>query len=261
MSFGIPFSYIHRFVVSMLSLFKKKVKSESPFVFPKVDIHSHLIPGIDDGSPDMDTTIRYLRALHSLGYEKVITTPHIMVDQFQNNKEIILYGRDAVREAIADNGLQIEFDAAAEYFLDEQFIQLIQKNELLHFGKDKNVLFEMSFMQESMAVEGVIFELRSKGYTPLLAHPERYNYYLRNYDRLVRFKELGCKLQLNINSVTGYYGSKQKELGLALLKEGMIDLLGTDLHHDRHLGALMTLRITSYAELLSLVAQHNNNLF
>ncbi|MND30224.1 Tyrosine-protein phosphatase YwqE [compost metagenome] len=244
----------------MFGLFKKKVKSETPFVFPKVDIHSHLIPGIDDGSPDMDTTISYLRALKELGYEKVITTPHVMIDQYQNNKEIILYGRDAVREAITSKDLKIDFDAAAEYFLDEQFIYLIKQNELLHFGKDKYVLFEMSFMQESLAIERVIFELLSKGYTPLLAHPERYNYYLRNYDRLFKFKELGCKFQLNINSLTGYYGSKQKELGVILLKEGLVDLLGTDLHHERHLNTLRSLKITAYSELLNSVIKQNNEL-
>lgn len=260
MSFGIPFSYIHKFVVNMFSLFKKKVRTEIPFIFPKVDIHSHLIPGIDDGSPDMDTTINYLRALQALGYEKIITTPHVMIDHFPNNKEAILKGCDNVRAEIDKIGLEIDFDVAAEYFLDEHFFELIRKDELLCFGREKYVLFEMSFMQESPAVENVIFELLSKDYTPLLAHPERYNYYIRNFNRLVRFKELGCKLQLNINSVTGYYGGKQKELSIALLKEGLIDFLGTDLHHERHLDALNTLNKTLYRDILKTVVANHQNL-
>ncbi|MCO4292106.1 histidinol phosphatase [Solitalea sp. MAHUQ-68] len=245
----------------MFGLFNKKNKVESvPFSFPKVDIHSHLIPGIDDGSPDLPTTINYLTELQELGYEYVITTPHVMMDMYPNSMSTILKGCDEVRNAITQVGLKIEFDTAAEYFIDEQFLELIANNQLLSFGRDQYILFEMSFMQESLLVERVIFDLKAKGYTPLLAHPERYNYYLQNHDNLHHFKELGCKLQLNLNSVTGYYGSKQKALALKLLREGLVDFVGTDLHHEKHLNALKSLIDTSVEPMLLKAVEQNNSI-
>ncbi|UKJ07088.1 tyrosine-protein phosphatase [Solitalea lacus] len=246
----------------MLSLFKKQVATQAsvPFQYPVVDLHSHLIPGIDDGSPSMDITISFLKELQKLGYKNIITTPHIMIDHYPNTKDGILRGCDKVRNAVVKEGLQIEVDAAAEYFLDEHFLSLIEKDELLCFGRENYVLFEMSFMQESMMIEHVIFELKARGYTPLLAHPERYNYYLTDYSRLHKFKELGCSLQLNINSVTGYYGNRHKTMALNLLKDGLIDFVGSDLHHDRHLNALKSLKNSGYYPLLEAAIQRNNGL-
>ncbi|POY34919.1 histidinol phosphatase [Solitalea longa] len=247
----------------MFGLFNKKNKTLTtglPFTFPKVDIHSHLIPGIDDGSPDLPTTVNYLTELHALGYKHIITTPHVMMDMYPNTRDTILKGRDEVRAAIENMDIDITFDAAAEYFIDEQFLELLKNDELLCFGKERYVLFEMSFMQESLLIERVIFELKTKGYTPLLAHPERYNYYLQSHERLIRFKELGCKLQLNLNSVTGYYGLKQKALGLRLLTEELIDFVGTDMHHEKHLKALKGLIDSAVEPMLLKAIEQNNTL-
>ncbi|MFN9798672.1 MAG: tyrosine-protein phosphatase, partial [Bacteroidota bacterium] len=135
-----------------------------------IDMHSHFIPGIDDGAQNMDETMFLLRAMKDLGYRKVITTPHIYTDLYPNTAERILSGLVKVREQIAADGLEIEIEAAAEYFLDEHFEALIEKKELLTFGNNY-VLFELGFMQEPPTLPRAIFNMHLQGYKPVLAHP------------------------------------------------------------------------------------------
>lgn len=218
----------------MLSFFKKTPKLTFAEIL-KVDIHSHLIPGIDDGSPDMNTSISFLENLLELGYKKVITTPHIMTDFHPNNSKIILDGLAALKVELKKKNIKIEVEAAAEYFLDTHFEKLIIDNDILSFGTKKYVLFEMSFISPSPNFEDTIFNLLTKGYTPILAHPERYNYWHENNRIFPYIRELGCLMQINIPSLLGYYGKPTKNLAYSLIKAGYIDFLGTDMHHDRHL--------------------------
>lgn len=218
----------------MLSFFKKTPKLTFAEIL-KVDIHSHLIPGIDDGSPDMKTSISFLENLLKLGYEKVITTPHIMSDFYPNNSKVIQEGLTALKVELKKKNIKIEVEAAAEYFLDSHFEQLIIDNDILSFGRKKYVLFEMSFISPSPNFEDTIFSLLTKGYTPILAHPERYNYWHGNNTIFPYIRELGCLMQINIPSLLGYYGKPTKNLAYSLIKAGYIDFLGTDMHHDRHL--------------------------
>jgi tyrosine-protein phosphatase YwqE len=218
----------------MLSFFKKTPKLTFAEIL-KVDIHSHLIPGIDDGSPDINTSINFLENLIELGYEKVITTPHIMMDLYPNNSRIIREGLENLKVELKKRNIKIEIEAAAEYFFDAHFEKLINDNDILSFGDKKYVLFEMSFITPSQNFEEGIFNLLTKGYTPILAHPERYNYWHENHKIFPYLRELGCLMQINIPSLLGYYGKPIKNLAFRLIKEGYIDFLGTDLHHDRHL--------------------------
>ena len=218
----------------MLSFFKKTPKLTFAEIL-KVDIHSHLIPGIDDGSPDMNTSISFLENLLELGYEKVITTPHIMMDLYPNNSRIICDGLENLKVELKKRNIKIEIEAAAEYFLDSHFEKLINDNDILSFGNKKYVLFEMSFITPSQNFEEAIFNLLTKGYTPILAHPDRYSYWHENKKIFPYIRELGCLMQINIPSLLGYYGKPIKNLAFRLIKEGYIDFLGTDMHHDRHL--------------------------
>ena len=135
----------------MFSGFFKKKKQLEPIDLGQiaVDMHSHLIPGIDDGSKSMDESIAMLAKFQHLGYRKVITTPHVMFDYYRNTPEIILSGLEQVRETAAKLGLDIEIEAAAEYYFDEYFLELIAKKELLTFG-DNYVLVEFAFQGKPM---------------------------------------------------------------------------------------------------------------
>lgn len=198
------------------------------------DMHSHLLPGIDDGAPDMETSLELIRSLVKLGYTRLYTTPHVMSELYPNTRDIIFQKRDAVLQAIENEAVKLEkFDAAAEYFIDENFVGLIKKEPLLTLPGNR-VLVEMSTYQPYPALHQVLFDLQMKGYKPLLAHPERYRYY-NSAEDFENLKLLGCEFQTNILSLSGYYNTAVQAAARTLLQHKLIDFLGTDLHHMRHL--------------------------
>ncbi|MEM0992968.1 MAG: CpsB/CapC family capsule biosynthesis tyrosine phosphatase [Bacteroidota bacterium] len=217
--------------------FLKKKTSKINFGHVKTDMHSHLIPGIDDGAQSLEDAVALIRGLQALGYEKIITTPHIYKEYYPNTSDVILRGLDGLRVHLQSIGIDIDIAAAAEYFMDEHFEALMKKGDLLSFG-DQYVLVEMSFYYETPKVFEYIFELCSKGYRPILAHPERYVYYANTFDKYHDFKERGCLLQMNLLSLTGYYGKPVQQNALRLAKSGLLDFVGTDLHKERQLKAL-----------------------
>lgn len=202
-----------------------------------VDMHSHLIPGIDDGSKSMEESLTLIKKFIGLGYKKLITTPHIMSDAFRNTPDIILSGLDKLRAAVKAEGLPVELDAAAEYYFDEDFSKVIREKKLLTIN-GKYVLFEVSYINSPDNINQVIFDIHVAGYTPILAHPERYPFWYHRFEEYHKLKESGVLFQLNTNSLSGYYGPEAKKLGERLINERMIDFIGSDMHGDRHMAAL-----------------------
>lgn len=218
----------------------------------KVDLHSHLLPGIDDGAKTIDDTITLIRGLQSFGYERCVTTPHVYLGVHNNTKEIILNGLKKVREVIDQQKINFHIEATAEYFFDEQFFKLIDQNELLTFGK-KYVLFELPFNNKPAMVSDVIFKLNLAGYQPVLAHPERYSFF--HDKKMVEYEQLknaGVLFQLNIMSLANYYGEPVRHAARDLIARGMIDFLGSDLHREKHLFVIEAARKTrEYSQLLA----------
>jgi protein-tyrosine phosphatase len=221
------------------SIFSKKAKQD-PFdlsVF-KVDMHSHLIPGIDDGSKSMDETIAMLAKFESLGFKKVITTPHIMSDYFRNTPEIILGGLAKVKEELKRINLNIEIEAAAEYYYDETLMEKLKnKEQLLTFG-DNYLLFEFSFHSEPSQIDALIFEMITQNYKPVLAHFERYIFLHGSIDKAAEWRSKGVNIQLNYNSLTGHYGPEVLKQARKLVDSGQIDFVATDCHRIEHLMTL-----------------------
>lgn len=237
----------------LFNFFSKKstVSTFSNFSFLKVDMHSHLIPAIDDGSDSVDTSITLLRGLAELGYEKVITTPHIRPEHFPNSREIIEAGLAKVKAGAAAEGIELELGCAAEYFVTHEFSDKIEKGDLMTFSENK-VLIEVSTFSPPPNLEDSIFKLKIKGYQPVLAHPERYVYF-KDIENFRNFKDYGCLLQLNLLSLTGHYGKRVKELAFRLLKEDLVDLLGTDMHHVRHLESIK--KMTANRSIMRLLSK------
>lgn len=202
------------------------------------DMHSHLLPGIDDGSPDIATSLTLIKGMHELGYQRLITTPHIMWDMYQNTKAIILSKRDEVRQAVKEAGIGVQIDAAAEYFMDDHFLNLLHSDDPLLTISGNMVLVEFSLAHRPMSLKDILFEMQLKGYQPVVAHPERYVYLENTKDLYDDLRDIGCLFQLNILSLSGYYGRSAAELANYLLKKEYYDLAGTDLHNFRHLDAL-----------------------
>jgi len=221
----------------MFSFFKKQPKVTTDFSVLKADMHSHLIPGIDDGAPDLETALSLVRELHNLGFQKIITTPHIMADLYPNTPEIITAGLKRLKAAITKENFAVEIDVAAEYLLDEAFGAKMNAGELLTLPS-KSVLVEMSFVSPAPDLDNYLFQLQLKGYRPIMAHPERYVYLKGDLKQYERLKDQGCRLQVNILSLIGYYGSQIKDIAWKLLKHKLVDFLGTDLHHQKHANQL-----------------------
>lgn len=224
----------------MLNIFSRSKKTGTGDVFSslRTDMHSHLIPGIDDGSPDTATSIKLIRGLVGLGYSKLITTPHIMWDMYKNSREVILDKLESLRQAVTSEGIAVEIHAAAEYFLDEHVESLLKKNEPLLTISGNMVLVEFSLAYKPHGIKEILFAMQMQGYQPVIAHPERYIYLQQNKEFYEELKDIGCLFQLNILSLGGGYGRSVLELAQYLLKKDHYDLLGTDLHHGGHLEAL-----------------------
>jgi protein-tyrosine phosphatase len=225
----------------MFSFFKKTRNLVPNLSFISADMHSHLLPGLDDGLKTLDETIVFINELYKLGYRKLICTPHVIFDIYPNNPETILSKLDLVHSELKKTNIDITVEAAAEYMVDLEMEKYILSGQpLLTFGNNL-ILIEMSYVGASPNIEQVIFQLRLKGLQPVLAHPERYIFYHYDFENYHRFIDLGCLLQVNLLSLSGYYGKPVKTIAEKLLKDKIIDLLGTDMHHERHLAALKEL--------------------
>jgi tyrosine-protein phosphatase YwqE len=203
-------------------------------------MHSHLIPGIDDGSKDLEMSLRLITGLRDLGYRKLITTPHVNGDFYPNTAGTIRSGLAAVQTALEDRQIDIGIDAAAEYLLDDKFSSILDSGEPLLTFNGNWVLVEFSFVVPAISAMDTLFNLQMKGYQPVLAHPERYLYFGAEKGWYDRLRNAGCLFQLNLLSLRGHYGKMAHQLAGYLIKKRYVDLLGTDLHHENHLQLLKT---------------------
>jgi tyrosine-protein phosphatase YwqE len=244
----------------MFSLFGSN-KTTPDLSFISVDMHSHLLPGLDDGLQEMEQTLAFVKQLQQLGYKKLICTPHILSDLYPNSPETILPKLELVRNSLEENKIDMQVEAAAEYMVDAEFENYLSADKpLLTFGKNL-ILIEMSYVAASHNIEQVIFQLRIKGLQPVMAHPERYNYYLGTPEQYDRFIDLGCLLQINLLSLLGYYGEPVKNTAQSLLKKKKVSFVGTDMHHENHLMGLKDLASRkSFYKLLEGVEIRNKEL-
>lgn len=224
----------------MLSIFKKKTPAPPDLSSLVTDMHSHLLPGIDDGSTSAKTSIELIQGLTDLGYKKFITTPHILWDIYKNDLDTIEPSYEALQMALKQNNIKTPVHFAAEYFLDYHVDELIEDEVPLLRIKDNIVLTEFSFVSAPLDLKEKLFSLQMAGYQPLLAHPERYTYFARDLSVYDELREAGYYFQLNLLSLTGYYGKVPYEIANHLVEKKYVDFLGTDLHHVRHLHALQS---------------------
>ena len=222
----------------MFSFWHKKNKEHFDYSLLGADMHSHLIPGIDDGSPDIETSLVLIKGMVDAGYKKLITTPHILWDMYQNTREDILLKFEVLKEKIKEVGLEVELGVGAEYYLDDYVKELLKKKEPLLTITKNLVLVEFSLASEPIDLTDILFELQVQGYLPVIAHPERYIYNERNKYFFEVLKSSGLLFQLNILSLSGFYGKAVQEMANYFLRNEFYELAGTDLHNQHHLEAL-----------------------
>ncbi|MES2559145.1 MAG: CpsB/CapC family capsule biosynthesis tyrosine phosphatase [Bacteroidota bacterium] len=241
-------------------LFSKKPKlADGSFVNPiTTDLHSHLLPGIDDGVQTIEESLDILRHLSSLGYKKVITTPHIMGDYYQNSTATILPLLEEVRSALKQQEIPIELHASAEYMVDDALLEKIDSGNILSFGHN-HVLIEMPFMEPSPNLTEILFALNINGYKPVLAHPERYVYYGMNPRKYHDLWDMELLFQVNINSLIGYYSPQVQKAAEYLIEHKMVSMIGSDTHGMRHMPVLdLSLKSLNYQNICSLPLLNNS---
>jgi hypothetical protein len=227
------------------TIFKKSQPNEPiDFSVIGVDMHSHFIPGIDDGAKTMKDSVEMITAMAEFGYRKVITTPHIMGDFYKNTPSIINSGLEQVRRAVQEAGVEIDIEAAAEYYFDYELEGKLENERLLTFG-DNYLLFEVSYMNAPDNLDGLIFRMQTGGYKPVLAHPERYPYWFRDMKNFEKLKDKGVLFQLNLNSLTGHYSPATQKIAEQMIEKGWYEFVGSDCHHSGHLELLKKARNSS----------------
>lgn len=210
-----------------------------------VDIHNHLLPGIDDGAKSVEDSLAMIREFRELGVNHFIATPHIMSNYYPNTPETINAALENLRSGLITQGMDsISIEAAAEHMIDENLTDLLEKEKVMPLEKHY-LLVEMSYLQPPIHFDEVIVKIAGKRYYPILAHPERYAFLHSRFGKYKKFKEQGIFFQMNLLSLGEYYGKEVPKIAMKLLEEGMIDFVGSDIHNLSQLKALKELRISS----------------
>ena len=222
----------------MLFFKKKEIPLTELFTDDFIDIHSHLLPGIDDGAKNLEKSIELIAKMASYGIKNFITTPHVLGDVYPNSSETIKEKLQEVRNELKKRNINdIKIHAAAEYMMDEQFSKRLEKDDILTL-KDNYILVEMSYFNAPLNLYEILFEIQLKGYKPVLAHPERYNFYHADLENYYKLKKAGCLFQLNLLSLTDQYGKNVQKISQELLNKNLYDFVGSDTHHNNHLELL-----------------------
>jgi protein-tyrosine phosphatase len=234
----------------MFGFFKKKeYKKDITFDYSSimVDLHSHVLPGIDDGAQTPGESIVLIKKMMELGIKKIIATPHIMADYYKNTPGTINDALNILKAELKKENITINIEAAAEHYFDETFEERVNDNRLMIMG-DNYVLFEFSFISQPLNAIAVIQKLNDLGYKPILAHPERYPYL--DIEQLKTLHSWGVLFQLNTISLTGYYGNEAKKIAESLIDNQLVDFISSDMHHLRHAEAFQHALKMPYLEKL-----------
>ena len=229
----------------MFNFFKSKPKEPARLCF-STDIHCHIVPGIDDGAKDPSSAADLVERMQRWGIERIIASPHVTQDTFENTAATLDPALDKLRDELRKRGNGIEVTHSAEYRIDGLLSQRLEDNDLMPYPNDY-LLIENSFLQEPWNIDQLAFDLQVRGLRPILAHPERYLYYHHRLERYRQLHEAGLMLQINLLSLAGAYGSAEQKSARHLIKEGLVDFIGTDLHNTRHADAIDAYLQTSAA--------------
>ncbi len=240
----------------MFSFLKSKPNLAALIPNNYVDIHSHVLPGIDDGAKNLKDSQFLLEAMIGFGFKKCITSPHTMANVYNNTIETINNAKERVDNELSDLAKKLDLKAASEYFIDENFIENFKSNPLLTI-KDNYVLVEMSFLNPPIQLHEYLFELQLAGYQPILAHPERYSFYHANFKEFEKLKKMGLKFQMNLLSSVGYYGPDVANISDKLLKADFIDFVGSDIHHKQHIDSFTRKVVIKETKAFEIAIENN----
>lgn len=239
---------------NILGLIKPKLSELIPHGF--VDIHSHVLPGIDDGSKSVEESYNLIIEMRKLRFSKIIGTPHTYQGLYDNTNDTISKSFEKLKN-LDLNGIELEF--ASEYMIDSSLIKKANEKSFLTM-KNNYVLVEMSFISKPINLYEILFSIQTNGYKVILAHPERYRFLFNNFDEYLKLKKIGCFFQLNLLSLTGHYGNDISKISKKLISKGFIDFFGSDIHRLTNIKYFHEKVITGELKKINRIFE-NNNLF
>jgi protein-tyrosine phosphatase len=203
-----------------------------------VDIHSHILPGVDDGSIDMDTTISMLEHAERCGTRGIVATPHYYRGYFTTEYDEVVRLVDTLREDIGSRGIKIDVYPGQEIFLDKHTVEMYKNGTIRGINNSRYLLVEMPMKDFDNSFLDIVYELRLLGAVPVIAHPERYNYIMENIKNINPFIEEGCLFQINTGSITGIFGKSVQKTARLLVENGLCNFVASDAHtnHKRCTG-------------------------
>ena len=220
----------------LFNIFRRKPAHST--LFYHTDVHCHLLPGVDHGSPDVPTSLLLLGLEQKMGIDRIIATSHVTQNTFENTPETLRPAHSTLCQAVAQAGMDMRIDLAAEYRIDDFSLSQFKAGQFLTYPGNF-LLLENAFQQEILGMDELIFNLQLKHLSPIIAHPERYEYYAHNPSRFSQLHNAGVLFQTNLLSFTGYFGSRAIETAWWLLDNDLIDFLGSDMHHEKHAQTLI----------------------
>ncbi|MDH7446549.1 tyrosine-protein phosphatase [Aquimarina sp. 2201CG14-23] len=238
-------------------LSKKEIPLKEILPQGYVDIHSHLLPNIDDGVKTVYQSAYIIEQFKKLGVKKIITTPHVMQDVWPNTSTIIRSKHTEMNHILNALDIKVSLEVSAEYMLDDLFYQKVKEKDIIPLH-DTYILVEMSTFNPPINLNEILFEIKLAGFTPILAHPERYTFYQDHINKFIDLKESGFLFQLNLLSVSGYYGEKVKNTAIKLLSENLLDFAGSDVHNYQQFEILEKGFLSRYADQISSLMKKNN---
>jgi protein-tyrosine phosphatase len=242
----------------MLSIFQKK-QYLADHLENFTDFHNHLLPGIDDGSGSLEETIKLIQEFGNFGIKDFVATPHVIGEYYPNTPETIKGALNLIKASLPEG---VKIRAAAEYMMDQHFLDVLESDKVLSID-NKHILVEMSYFQPPINLNEILFKLQNKSFKPILAHPERYPYFhSKSLNKFEELKSRGCKLQLNMLSLTKHYGPGVQKIAFQLLEKGLIDVISSDCHRMEHLEKIEAIRLPEKKmRLLYPVLENSINLF
>lgn len=253
-------SYLCLKLAFMFYFFQKKkfvVDSLDNFI----DIHNHILPGIDDGAKTVEDSMELIKGFSDIGVKKFIATPHIMHNYYPNDRSTIQAAHGKVKNKLLSEGMKdISLDVAAEHMIDANFEHLLEKEAIMPICKNY-LLIEMSYLQPSINFEDAVQKIAEHNYFPILAHPERYGYLHNNLSKYLKYKRQGILFQLNLLSLSDYYGTDVQKMAFRLINEGLIDFVASDIHNLQQLTMLHNMKISDkmLVQLLPLIEKTSIN--
>lgn len=240
--------------------FFSKTKFLVDFLEGMVDIHSHILPGIDDGAQTVHESVQMIKMFQEFGINELVCTPHIMHNYYDNTPTTVEEAyRKLLDSLITENIQGVTVKYAAEHMIDDDFENKLEENLIIPLNEN-HLLIEMSYLQPSINFDSAVEKIVQHGFFPVFAHPERYQYLNSDIANYMEFKSQGIKFQLNLLSLGGYYGADAQKAAFQLLEGNFYEFLGSDAHNLRHLTALKSIKLKECyaANLLRLI--HNNRM-